>query len=156
LVTKTPLATTHRYVRQRYICREYFAPGWQNPSFNFEIFDCVKSVIPASTDARFTFSNEPIAELLQTATLLVTSASSVALEAVLCSVPVAILGNRSGPTINPLEGIVDEAYWSICYTPEALETAIWVEKPQKSLPVAPYLVAPTPEGVLDLLRFETP
>ena len=123
-----------------------------HPTISIEKF---KQAIPESTDVRFTFSNEPIAKLLQTATLLVTSASSVALEAVLCSVPVAILGSRSGPTINPLEGIVDKEHWSICYTSDALEMAILAEKPRNSLPVAPYLVATTPEGVLDLLRFET-
>lgn len=123
-----------------------------HPTISIEKF---KRAILASTDVRFTFSNEPMALLLQTASLLVTSASSVALEAVLCSVPVAILGSRSGPTINPLEGIVDEEYWSICYTPEALEMAILAEKPQKSVPVAPYFVTPTSKGVLDLLRFET-
>ena len=123
-----------------------------HPTISIEKF---KQAIPESTDVRFTFSNEPIAKLLQTATLLVTSASSVALEAVLCSVPVAILGSRSGPTINPLEGIVDKEHWSICYTSDALEMAILAEKPRNSLPVAPYLVATTPEGVLDLLRFAT-
>lgn len=115
-----------------------------------------KQAIPASTDIRFIFSNEPITELLKTAILLVTTASSVALEAVLYSVHVAILGSRSGPTINPLEGFVDEAYWSICYTPDALETAILEEKTHIPLQVAPYLVATTQEGVLDLLRFECP
>jgi hypothetical protein len=123
-----------------------------HPTISIEKF---KQAIPSSTDVRFTFTDEPIVELLQTASLLVTSASSTALEAVLCSVCVAILGCRSGPTINPLEGIVDEEFWSICYTPKALEMAILAKKPEKSVPVAPYFVTPTLQGVLELLRFET-
>ena len=84
-----------------------------------------------------------------------TTASSVALEAILCNTHVAILGNRSGPTINPLDGIVHEDHWSICYTPSELMGLIDGETSSTTLESAPYLTKVTPEGVLEMLRFET-
>jgi len=115
-----------------------------------------KNAIPESKDSRFTFSDSPIIELLPSTKLLVTTASSVALEAALCNTHVVILGNQSGPTINPLDGIVPEDYWSICYTPSELEGLIKCEKACTTLESAPYLTKVTPEGVLEMLRFDTP
>jgi len=115
-----------------------------------------KEIIPESNNQRFTFSEASIVELFPSTKLLVTTASSVALEAVLCNIHVAIIGNQSGPTINPLEGIVQNDRWSICYTPEELEECIHQDSPRDTLDSSRYLTKVTPEGVLEMLRFETP
>lgn len=115
-----------------------------------------KEIIPESNNQRFTFSEASIVELFPSTKLLVTTASSVALEAVLCNIHVAIIGNQAGPTINPLEGIVQNDRWSICYTPEELEECIDQDSPRDTLDSSRYLTKVTPEGVLEMLRFETP
>jgi hypothetical protein len=116
--------------------------------------DNLLSVLPGNVKKIFLFTNKPLVDLLQEASLLVTSASSVALEAVITGVPVAIVGNRSGPTINPLYGIVDDAYWSICYTPEDLINAIKKRPPMEGLNKSIYLERATSEKVLKMLSFE--
>jgi hypothetical protein len=51
---------------------------------------------------------------------VVSSDSSACFEAVYCGVKVIIIGNRTGPTFSPLDGIVSSEYWDVCYDPDCL------------------------------------
>jgi hypothetical protein len=75
-----------------------------------------QKVIPNSLNSAFEYTNCKVSDLLHNTHLLVTSASSVCLEAIVCETPVTIIGNRSGQTINPLSGVIDQKYWSISYS----------------------------------------
>lgn len=84
-----------------------------------------KNKIPESINSQFKFIDKKnITELFHETHLLVTTASSTCIEALVCGVPVSIIGNRSGPTINPLVGVVDQKYWSVSYTSIDLEKNI--------------------------------
>jgi len=121
-----------------------------HPTISEEKF---RKLIPASIDDRFTFTNNSLINLFQETKLLVTSASSVAIEAILCGVSVAIMGSRSGPTINPLKDVVDESYWSVCYEPKELENAILSDFPKKSLDTAKYLEPITTAGIMRMMQW---
>jgi len=73
------------------------------------------------------FTVNKLSDIFQSTRLLITSASSVAMEAIVCGIPVVIPGNRSGPTINPLHGIVDKKYWSVCYTGNDINNLLSLE-----------------------------
>lgn len=75
-----------------------------------------QKAIPKSLNSVFEYTNCKITDLLFETHLLVTSASSVCLEAIVFETPVTIIGNRSGQTINPLSGVIDQKYWSISYS----------------------------------------
>jgi hypothetical protein len=107
-----------------------------HPAISIEKF---KQVVPKSVDSRIKFTNQTLSDLFRRGHLLVTAASSVALDAVLCDVPVAILGARTTYTNNPLEDIVSDEYWSVCYAAEDLSGAIKRKKINKSLEVSYYL-----------------
>ncbi|MFC1626508.1 hypothetical protein ACFL19_02255 [Pseudomonadota bacterium] len=77
-------------------------------------------LVPEVGDKRFVFSNEPVHKLFDKAALLVSSNSSVCVEAIAANIPVAIIGSRSGPAMNPLAGYVDKRYWCLCYTSAAI------------------------------------
>ncbi len=104
-------------------------------------------LVPEANDARFEFSNQPLASLLQRSCLLVTSASSAALEAIVCGVSVAILGSRSGPTINPLEGIISMDYWSACYTSKDISDAVSRRFPEMQVDATHYLETVSKAGI---------
>ena len=117
-------------------------------------YDKLLHSIPNKVINSFVFTDRDLVDLFQEAHLLVTNASSVALEAVVSGVPVAIVGNRSGPTINPLHYIVDNIYWSICYTPKDLINTIEKKAPSKALNTLSYFEPVTLKGVLKMLNFE--
>ena len=98
-----------------------------------------KQIIPESIDDSLEFTNQSLVELFRRGYLLVTAASSVALDAVLCDVPVVILGARTTYTNNPLADIVSDEYWRVCYTAEDLYSAINKKKINKTLEVSHYL-----------------
>jgi len=111
------------------------------------------SLLPESKNKIFELSDKPLADLFQNTRLLVTTASSTCLEAVVSGIPVSILGSRSGPTLNPLEGIVDEKYWSVCYTCEHLQEALAHKPPNQPLNVSDYLMDVTPKTVHQFMEF---
>ena len=117
-------------------------------------YDKLANILPDKVKNSFLFTDRDLVDLFQEAHLLITNASSVALEAVVTGVPVAIVGNRSGPTINPLHYIVDNIYWSICYTPEDLIDTIEKRLPTKALNTLSYFEPVTLKGVLKMLNFE--
>jgi len=98
-----------------------------------------KQMVPKSVNNRLEFTSQPLNELFIRSHLLVTSASSVALDAVLCDVQVAILGVRTTYTNNPLEGVVSDKFWSVCYTAADLKSAIMRNTTDSSLDLSYYL-----------------
>lgn len=64
--------------------------------------DHIYQFCPELIDHEFTFTDESVADLLSSVSLVVSSASSVCVEAVAMGCPVAILGNLEGPTMNPI------------------------------------------------------
>jgi hypothetical protein len=114
-----------------------------------------QNIIPESLDAQFEFTEDTIPNLLQRTHLLVTSASSVALEALICGTSVAILGNRSGPTINSLQGVVDKAYWSICYTSDDLIKTISEDFNKVEIPLSSseYFLEVSLDRVKKMMRY---
>ncbi len=112
------------------------------------------NVMPDKAKNSFIFTDRTLVDLFQEAHLLVTNASSVALEAIIAGVPVAIVGNRSGATINPLHNIIDDIYWSVCYTPKDLVNTIETGVGVKALDTSLYLEPVTLKGILKMLYFE--
>lgn len=122
-----------------------------HPSYSRDQFT---SLIPESKDDFFEFSDKSMADLFQNTRLLVTAASSTCLEAVVCGIPVAILGSRSGPTLNPLKGIIDDSFWSVCFTSENLKDALIRNPPNQHLNISHYLKDVTPETVSQFLEYD--
>jgi len=107
-----------------------------HPTISNEKF---RELVPKSVNDKFEFTNHALNDLFRRAHLLVTSASSIALEAVLCDISVAILGTRTTYTNNPLMDVVSDMYWSVCYTSADLNSAIMRKQTYKPLEVSYYL-----------------
>ena len=84
-----------------------------HPSVSLDEF---KKTIPAINTPRIKLTDLGMAELLPTISVLVSATSSVCSEAALIGIPVAILGNPSGPAMNPIPASVSEESWAICYS----------------------------------------
>jgi hypothetical protein len=80
--------------------------------------------IMKSRNPGFDFTDAPLPDLLDKVRIVVTCASGTAVETILRGVPVAIIGNPSGPTINPLEGFVEYPSKAICRTANDLNKMI--------------------------------
>lgn len=114
----------------------------------------IQKLIPNSLRSAFEFSNLPLSEIFQNTFLVITSASSSALEAALSGIYVAIIGNRSGPTINRLSGLVDKSFWSICYTTEDLECLLKRRIRVGEIDASKYFNPITLEGTMQMMMFE--
>jgi hypothetical protein len=71
--------------------------------------------VPEALNACFKFSDKPLYEHMCKSSLLISALSSVCLEAAVLAVPVAIIGSRSGPVMNPLAGLEGIESWKVCY-----------------------------------------
>ena len=76
--------------------------------------------VPEISDPRFEYTNKGMPELLELISVMVSSASSVCVEAVSIGVPVAIHGNRSGVTMNTIPSRVPKDLWRVFYTDNQL------------------------------------
>ncbi len=115
----------------------------------------IKKLIPSSLNGVYEFSELPVTEIFRETQLLITTASSTALEAVACGIHVAIVGNRSGPTINRLFGLVDESCWSICYTLEDLEHAILHQPIEQKIDTNKYFHPITAGNTMEMMAFDS-
>ena len=59
-------------------------------------------------------------DLIEEADLFVGNASSTCVQAIVHGVPVAIVGGRARPTLNPIPEWVDGALWSVCHSADDL------------------------------------
>lgn len=80
----------------------------------------LRNLFPSISTEKFEQTSESIPDLLEQCSLVVSSGSSVCLEAVTVGIPVAIYGNRSGVTMNPIPGRVSKDLWVIFYTSNQL------------------------------------
>ena len=92
-----------------------------HPKFSIKEF---KALVPASMNDKFFFSEESIEKLLTKASLVVSSASTVCIEAASLGIPVAIISNSSGLTRNPLPVPTENDLWAIIYNESDLSTLI--------------------------------
>jgi len=113
--------------------------------------DVVYGMLPSDMLSRFKITNKPISDLFRHAKLMITSKSSTSLEAVLNGVTVAIVGSTSGPTINPLAGIVANGYWFECYTPDDIVNAVNHDFPAQELDSSKYFMPVNREAVSRML-----
>ena len=88
-----------------------------HPSYTYSKFIRLD---PAFSDERIKYSDKSVRELLEVSTLMVSTASSVCVEAVSVGIPVAVYGSRSGVTLNPIPLSVDNNLWTVFYTSEEL------------------------------------
>ncbi len=72
----------------------------------------------------WTIAGDDLDELLEEADLLVGSASSACVHAIVHGVPVAVAGGRASPTLNTIPDWVDRELWMICHTAEDLHEAL--------------------------------
>jgi hypothetical protein len=73
-------------------------------------------------------------QVIETSNILVTNASTVALEALAKAVPVIIVGDSNGITQNPIPETVDRVMWEICFTANDIASSImgFVESLEKN------------------------
>jgi len=88
-----------------------------HPSYSLEKFI---QLAPEFSDERLEYTEKKISELLEVTSVLISTASSVCVEAVSVGIPVAIYGSRSGVTMNPIPLNIPSELWSIFYTPAEL------------------------------------
>jgi len=88
-----------------------------HPSYSVEKFI---QLAPEFSDKRLEYTVEKIADLLEMTSIMVSTGSSVCVEAVSVGIPVAIYGSRSGVTMNPIPLNISSELWRIFYTPAQL------------------------------------
>jgi len=75
-------------------------------------------------DARFEFAGGDFDGLLDEADVLISNASSVCVQALARGVPVVVVGNRRGLTLNPIPDGVARELWALCYNAEQVAAAL--------------------------------
>jgi hypothetical protein len=85
-----------------------------------QIQDVFDSVWPK----QFEFVVGDFNELVEKANLLISSASSAAMETLAKGIPVIVVGNNSGLTRNPIPKTITEDIWSLCYSSQEIAGAI--------------------------------
>lgn len=89
-----------------------------HPSYTLDAF--VK-LAPDYSSSCFTATTKSVSDLLPTVSALISSATSVCVEAVAVGIPVAIYGNRTGVTMNPMPESVPDDLYTIFYDISQLE-----------------------------------
>ena len=113
------------------------------------------SIVPEANNKMFTFTSGQLIDLLSSADLLVSADSSACFEAVTCGVPVEIVGNNTGPTSNPLMGIIDPRYWKVCYTSDCVRSMLDESRRDIGLDADRLLTRVTEQSVADFLYCES-
>jgi hypothetical protein len=73
-------------------------------------------VFPEIKNSSIKILNKGLYSLLSETKLLISSSSSVCIEASIIGIKVAIIGSRSGPAMNPLKALEGFTNWQVCYT----------------------------------------
>jgi len=89
----------------------------QHPGYTIEQFS---TLVPEFTAPEFEYTDKNFSEILGSISVLITSASSVCLEAVAVGVPALIHGNRFGVTMNSIPSNVPDDLWGVYYTHDEL------------------------------------
>ena len=115
----------------------------------------IMELISKLTNINYEIIDRPLTDIFQSTRLLITTASSVALEAIACGINVAVIGNRSGPTIERLSGYAEKEYWSISYSSLELENMILKEHVKVKIDVIKYFQPINKKDTLKMLLFES-
>jgi len=111
------LLDTIKIIEKYYTVEIKVHPSYTNCEFN--------EILPSKLKSKFSFTELNISELLSVASCLFSSGSSTCVEAAVLGIPVAIMGNLSGPTQNPLVDLIDKDRWSVIY--EASELLAFIK-----------------------------
>jgi len=84
----------------------------QHPSYTKKQ---TKKIFPVMNESCFNFMEGTLHQNLLSTNLLISMSSSVCYESILMEVPVAIIGSRCGPVMNPLSGLLDLSGYKVCY-----------------------------------------
>ncbi len=124
-----------------------------HPSYTIEQF---KRLAPELSDPRLEYTDKDMPELLELASIMISTASSVCVEAVSVGIPVAIYGSRSGITMNPIPANVPNELWDVFYTSKQLAEFMQValEKKERASIVNELFHPIDEEGTRALFAFE--
>lgn len=86
--------------------------------------DIVRAKLAIELSRNFQFIKGDFYYYLERADLLISSMSSVCLEALAKGIPVVIIGNNTGLTHNPIPLSIDSDIWRLCYSAKELIAAI--------------------------------
>jgi len=108
------------------ICGNAAFDGWQvrikpHPAFPRHQFEEGATM---GLQPGWTLADGDLDNLIEEADLFVGNASSACVQAVVHGVPVAIIGGRVRPTLNPIPEWVDGALWSVCRSAEDLRETL--------------------------------
>ena len=84
----------------------------------------ILKLVPELSSKNISFSNKSIPELLKLTSVVISSASSVCIEAIALGIPVAMLGSRSGVTMNPVPVGVSKKVCTVFFKPKDLKLHI--------------------------------
>jgi hypothetical protein len=106
-----------------------------HPDFTSEQLE---KMLPKNLQKQFKYTNEVTPCLLARVKWLISAASTVCVEGALLGVHTVVVGGRSGPTQNPLVGMISKDRWSLCYTVEDLKEALKENKTFTPLNIEDY------------------
>jgi hypothetical protein len=121
----------------------------QHPSYTVKNF--IK-LIPESLNVCFEMSEKPVHDLLTYCTMLISSWSSVCLEAAVLDIPVAISGSLSGPSMNPLYDLKEIKIWRLCYNETDLLNYIESDSCNSKININNYFNPVTTNSVNDFIN----
>jgi hypothetical protein len=103
----------------------------QHPSLSK---DKLFKTFPQIQDSSLNIIQKDLYRQLLESALLISSSSSVCLEASLMGIKVAIVGSRTGPAMNPLANLTDLKNWQVCYSEH--DVIDLISKPNIKLDIA--------------------
>jgi hypothetical protein len=104
------------------LIRQKQAKVWIKPHPSLD-FDAVQSAMP-SWPRKFTLIEGDFADTVQTADLLISSGSTVCMEAIAYGIPVIVIGSRTSVTKNIIPETVPKQIWDLCYTGDEFSLAL--------------------------------
>jgi hypothetical protein len=86
--------------------------------------DIIKSLVEYNWDKIYKFSSGEFNDILEESDLVITNASSTAVESLARAVPVIIIGEENGILQNPIPTDINKEMWHVCYTHLDIEKSI--------------------------------
>jgi hypothetical protein len=84
----------------------------------------IKSLVKYNWDKIYRFSSGDFIDILEQSNLVITNASSTAVEPLARAVPVIIVGDENGILQNPIPNTINKEMWKVCYTQTKIEQNI--------------------------------
>ena len=86
--------------------------------------DTIKSLVKYEWNRIYAFLTGDFIDALEQSNLVITNASSTAVEPLARAVPVIIVGEENGILENPIPGTINPEMWEICYSSSDIEKSI--------------------------------